>query len=219
MGAFRGTTRGEWCGAGWRAVLLTLRPLDNRTTDLREDEPFLNSVSALSTSVPLRLNRRTKSTWHPSRPYSPRITEPPATGHSTRTGFASRPLFAEGALTPDRSDDLLLPTRFSQLIDLPPRRSPHIIQVISWNDHGESHAIAPVLGAEPGSQAWTEGMPHEAFREMVRYFANIWRSGGKEVMQDEVKIWGWYRTHPAQLAAEEDGVGRPDHSDWVRQTS
>jgi glucan endo-1,3-alpha-glucosidase len=58
-------------------------------------------------------------------------------------------------------------------------------------------------------------MSHEAFREMVRYFADIWRSGGKEVLPDEVKIWGWYRTHPARAAAETDDVGRPDHSDWV----
>ena len=87
--------------------------------------------------------------------------------------------------------------------------------MISFNDHGESHSIAPVLGAEPGSQAWTKGMDHEAFREMVRYFADIWRDGGKEVEERELKIWGWYRTHPASATTETDSVGRPEHSEWV----
>lgn len=115
----------------------------------------------------------------------------------------------------DRSDDLLLPTRFSQLIDLPAHQSPQIIQIVSWNDHGESHAIAPVLGAEPGSEAWTRGMNHEAFREMVKYFANLWRYGGQEVDEGTVKMWSWYRLHTAGTIAKADEVGRPGHSDWV----
>jgi len=58
-------------------------------------------------------------------------------------------------------------------------------------------------------------MDHEAFREMIRYFARVWRDGAGEVVENEVKIWGWYRTHPAMLTAGTDDIGRPDRSDWV----
>ena len=119
-------------------------------------------------------------------------------------------------LIPDRSDDLLLPTRWQQLLELPPRHSPAIVQVISWNDHGESHAIAPVLGAQPGSEAWTDGMPHDAFREMTRYFARRWKGLAREV-EDEVVCWMWYRPHGRDMDAASDAVGKPDHAEWVSQ--
>lgn len=128
-----------------------------------------------------------------------------------------------GADLPVRSDDLLLPSRFQQLLDLPPERSPQIIQVISWNDGGESHSIAPPLGGQPGCSAWTDDMDHVAFREVVRYFADRWRSGdsGKgsdgadNVPADKVQVWAWYRTHPAKAIATNDPVGRPRNADWA----
>lgn len=64
-------------------------------------------------------------------------------------------------------------------------------------------------------------MDHEAFREMVRYFADLWRERGRggggveEVKEDEVRVWGWWRTHPALAVAEGDEVGMPSHADWV----
>jgi glucan endo-1,3-alpha-glucosidase len=105
--------------------------------------------------------------------------------------------------------------------------------VISWNDFGESHYIAPIRGAQPGSEAWTEGMEHEAFREMTRWFANRWRRGATSAHagqgtadgsaefdvdgenRDEVRVWGWWRTHPSDVVASDDPVGRPTHAEWV----
>lgn len=112
------------------------------------------------------------------------------------------------------SDKLLYPTRWTQLLSLEEEKRPDIIQVISWNDHGESHAIGPVLGAQPGSEAWTDGMDHEAFRSLTGYFIDKWR-GGDGVREGEMKIWMWYRTHPKDLVAEGDEVGRPDKADWA----
>jgi glucan endo-1,3-alpha-glucosidase len=100
-------------------------------------------------------------------------------------------------------------------MSLPADRAPEIIQVISWNDYGESHHIAPVLGAEPGSQAWTANLSHEAFRLMVRYFANRWRSDSVPEVDSRLIVWAWYRTHPASANASNDPVGRPAHAEWV----
>jgi hypothetical protein len=131
------------------------------------------------------------------------------------TGILSvRPDRLESILTPDRSDDLLYPSRWSKLLALPPSHSPDIIQIISWNDYGESHNIAPISGAQPGSEGWTNEMSHEAFREMTWYFIGRWRDNTPEV-GGAIRVWMWYRTHPARMVAGSDEVGSPEHSDWV----
>lgn len=113
-----------------------------------------------------------------------------------------------------RSDDLLYPSRWAEILALSDKRAPEIVQVISWNDFGESHNIAPVLGVEPGSEKWTAGMNHVAFREMTRYFAARWRDGAPET-EDEIVVWMWYRTHPKSMTATDDAVGKPENANWV----
>ena len=34
------------------------------------------------------------------------------------------------------------------------------VEIISWNDYGESHYIGPIEGAQPDSQGWTNGKDH-----------------------------------------------------------
>ena len=119
----------------------------------------------------------------------------------------------------DRSDDLLYPSRWGQLLGLPESRSPIIVEIVSWNDHGESHAIGPILGAQPGSEAWTNDMPHEAFREMTKYFIGRWRDNQKEVNGRELRVWMWYRTHAAGAQVTGDVIGRPGNANWVRKLS
>lgn len=117
-----------------------------------------------------------------------------------------------------RSDDLLFPTRWGQIMSMAGRHSPEMVQVISWNDYGESHYIGPVMGAEPGSQGWTRNMPHGVFLEMTNYYAGRWRDGRPEV-GNEIVVWMWYRTHPKDLKIKFDEIGRPEHADWVSWAS
>lgn len=35
-----------------------------------------------------------------------------------------------------------------------------IVQIVTWNDYGESHYVGPIKGAQPNSEAWTSGMDH-----------------------------------------------------------
>jgi hypothetical protein len=77
--------------------------------------------------------------------------------------------------------------RWNQILDR--TFDPEMVQIISWNDYGESHCaslllpvedlvadsdaatdIAPVTGAQPGSEEWTEGMNRDGWMEMTKWF-------------------------------------------------
>nr|XP_031864159.1 uncharacterized protein CI109_000069 [Kwoniella shandongensis]KAA5531231.1 hypothetical protein CI109_000069 [Kwoniella shandongensis] len=162
-------------------------PMGNHTTNLNEDQAFLDS----------------------DKPYMAAVSPLFFTHYGTEGQWAWNKNWIY------RSDDLLLPTRFLNFLSLPPSQSPSIVQIISWNDFGESHSIAPVRGAQPGSEAWTDDMDHEGFRWMVRYFAQRWRDGRTAQVSEEEKATAivWYRTQPKD-AKGEDSVDRPKNADW-----
>ncbi|KAK8858540.1 hypothetical protein IAR55_002767 [Kwoniella newhampshirensis] len=163
-------------------------PMGNQTTSLKEDQAFLDS----------------------DKPYMAAVSPLFFTHYGTEGRWAWNKNWIY------RSDDLLLPTRFLNLLALPRPQSPSIIQIISWNDFGECHSIAPVRGAQPGSEAWNEGMNHEGFRWMARYFAERWRDSRPEVGTDEgVTTVMWYRTQPKDMIGE-DSVARPNNADWAQ---
>lgn len=35
-----------------------------------------------------------------------------------------------------------------------------ILEIVTWNDFGESHYIGPIHGAQPNSEAWVDGFDH-----------------------------------------------------------
>lgn len=41
------------------------------------------------------------------------------------------------------------------------RDSVDIVEIVTWNDYGESHYIGPIKGAQPNSQAWVDGYDHQ----------------------------------------------------------
>lgn len=61
-------------------------------------------------------------------------------------------------------------------------------------------------------------MSHEAFREMTWYFIGRWRDHTPEV-GSAIRVWMWYRPHPANMVASNDEVGPPEHAEWVRSCS
>lgn len=75
----------------------------------------------------------------------------------------------------DASDENLYATRWEHLLAL----KPDMVQIISWNDFGESHYIGPVEGSQPGSESWTDGMDHAGWLELTAHFVARFKSGGK----------------------------------------
>ncbi|KAH6910280.1 glycoside hydrolase [Coprinopsis sp. MPI-PUGE-AT-0042] len=106
-----------------------------------------------------------------------------------------------------RGDDHLFVRRWEQLIGM--RDRVDIVQVISWNDYGESHYIGPIKGAQPNSQAWVNGYPHEAWLVLNSYFAAAFKKGVyPPVKKDQIFLWA--RPHPKNAVARE-GVPRPNN--------
>ena len=51
-----------------------------------------------------------------------------------------------------------------------------MVQVLTWNDYGESDYIGPIKGDQPNSQAWTDGMDHTgtSYLQLVKIFGLTW---------------------------------------------
>ncbi|KAJ7655358.1 glycoside hydrolase family 71 protein [Mycena rosella] len=117
-----------------------------------------------------------------------------------------------------RGDDWLFARRWEQLIEM--RARVDIVQVISWNDYGESHYICPtVRGAQPASHAWVDGFPHGAWLRLNSFFARAFKDGAyPPIQKDTIFLWG--RPHPRAAHAPE-AVPRPrnweltDNVFWV----
>lgn len=76
-------------------------------------------------------------------------------------------------------------------------------------DYGESHYLAPVRGAQPQSQGWVDGFPHDPWLVLNAYFARAFKEGSMPpIEQDQIFVWA--RPHPKDATAL-DPVSRPDY--------
>ncbi|KAG9315881.1 glycoside hydrolase family 71 protein [Chiua virens] len=105
------------------------------------------------------------------------------------------------------SDDHLYANRWEYLIGI--RNQVDIVQIVSWNDFGESHYIGPIEGAQPNSQAWVNGFNHTGWLNMTSYYATAFKTGTYPCISND-QIVMWSRPHPA-LASAPDPVGRPNN--------
>ncbi|KAF8517034.1 alpha-1,3-glucanase [Hysterangium stoloniferum] len=111
-----------------------------------------------------------------------------------------------------RSDDWLYNTRWEMLIDN--RRFIDIVQIISWNDYGESHYIGPIRKDQPNSHAWVDGFDHMGWLKMTRYYAMAFKCGVyPTVTRDELFIWA--RPHASAAVVPNATVPKPNHADWT----
>ncbi|KAH9927778.1 glycoside hydrolase [Fomitopsis serialis] len=107
-----------------------------------------------------------------------------------------------------RGDDWLFVRRWEQLIAM--RDQIDIVQIISYNDYGESHYVGPIKGAQPNSQAWVDGFPHEPWLHLAKYYARAFKEGVYPAIEADT-IYMWARPH-LKSAVTDDPVPRP--RDW-----
>ena len=107
-------------------------------------------------------------------------------------------------------DQHLLAKRWEAIISN--RDQYDIIQILSWNDYGESHYVGPIKGALPKSEAWTIGFNHTAFLDVHKFYAETFKTGKfPEITEDTLVMWS--RPHAALAAAPDDRVGPPRNFD------
>jgi len=111
-----------------------------------------------------------------------------------------------------RSDDHLYNTRWDMLIQH--RSQIDIVQIISWNDYGESHYIGPIGQDQPNSQAWVNGFDHTVWIAMTKYYADAWRNGAYPSITQN-KIYLSSRPHPKTASACCDSVSIPNNWQWT----
>ncbi|KAL2863498.1 glycosyl hydrolase family 71-domain-containing protein [Aspergillus lucknowensis] len=121
-----------------------------------------------------------------------------------------------------RGDDLWH-YRWQQVIDL----QPALVQILSWNDYGETHYIGPIheQGIPDGASRYVEGYPHDAWRTFLPYYIDAYRRRNamnreglshpsmatsyapKRPLLYEDKIVYWYRLNPSNSGSPDGTTG------------
>jgi len=104
----------------------------------------------------------------------------------------------------------LLAKRWEAIFDN--RDNYDLIQILTWNDYGESHYVGPINGALPKSEAWTLGFNHTAFLDVHKFYAEGFKTGKfPDITDDRLVIWS--RPHVAVAEVPGDPVGPPKNFD------
>jgi hypothetical protein len=92
-----------------------------------------------------------------------------------------------------RGDDMWF-QRWQQAISID--RKPDWIQIISWNDYGESHYIGRLddqqyeafdIGRAPYN--YVKDMPHDGWRETLPFYISMYKEGKATVTEERLVIW------------------------------
>jgi glucan endo-1,3-alpha-glucosidase len=98
--------------------------------------------------------------------------------------------------------------RWVQLLSI----RPHMIEIITWNDWGESHYIGTIdsnSGDLPsGSTNYVYGFPHTSFQAILPYFISYYKTGQAPKVSQDVVVY-WYRPFLKDSSASGDGLGQP----------
>ncbi|KAL5001730.1 glycoside hydrolase [Aspergillus recurvatus] len=109
--------------------------------------------------------------------------------------------------------DDLWHTRWRQVLEL----QPAYVEILTWNDYGESHYIGPVRDNATGAIAegapfdYVSGMEHDGWRSMLPYLVARYKSG-KDVGVEEEVLSVWYRLSPADACNPGKTSGNSENS-------
>ncbi|KAK0461733.1 glycoside hydrolase family 71 protein [Desarmillaria tabescens] len=110
-----------------------------------------------------------------------------------------------------RGDDWLIANRWEQLISM--RDQLTFVEMVTWNDYGESDYFGPFKGAQPDGTYWAENFPHTIFYDLSQYYITAFKTGSYPAITQDV-IYYWARPHPYAANANADSLGKPTGWDW-----
>ncbi|ORX98242.1 glycosyl hydrolase family 71-domain-containing protein [Clohesyomyces aquaticus] len=107
--------------------------------------------------------------------------------------------------------DLLWYNRWNEILEL----SPRFVEIITWNDYGESHYVGPLKSrhTDDGNSKWVNGMPHNGWLDMAKPFIKAYKAGDmspEKHIEEDMLVY-WYRPTLKTRISATDTVGeRPD---------
>ncbi|TEY86550.1 hypothetical protein BOTCAL_0006g00300 [Botryotinia calthae] len=87
--------------------------------------------------------------------------------------------------------DLLWFNRWNEILTL----GPQFIEIVTWNDYGESHYIGPLdsLHFDDGNSKWVNDMPHDGWLDMAKPYIAAYHAGdsspNKYITSDQLVYW------------------------------
>lgn len=113
--------------------------------------------------------------------------------------------------------DYLWSARWEQILSM----APQMVEIITWNDFGESHYIGPLhpenedvyAGGPTGAVKWTRGMPHDGLRDVAKAYIKAFKAGEKSVTVDADELVYYYRPSPKGATCS-DPVEKPNGFDF-----
>jgi hypothetical protein len=105
-----------------------------------------------------------------------------------------------------RGDDLWH-QRWEHVYDI----KPQFVQIVTWNDFGESHYVGPIYNAgipnEDNANAhwYVDNMPHDGWRALLPHYIATYKNDGVEPAVTTEKLQYWYRLYPA-AAGSANGI-------------
>lgn len=112
-----------------------------------------------------------------------------------------------------RSDDWLYCQRWEDLIAM--RDRVRQVEILTWNDYGESSHIGPIHGALPqNSGDWVNGLDHQGLNVLTQYYATAYKTGQYPAITKDTLI-AWTRPHSYNANASRDPVSKPTGYDWT----
>ncbi|KAL2829215.1 glycoside hydrolase [Aspergillus cavernicola] len=97
--------------------------------------------------------------------------------------------------------------RWQQMLEM----QPELIEIISWNDYGESHYIGPYSEnhSDDGSAQWTKDFPHDAWRIIAKPYIAAYKAGERTPTVESDQLVYWYRPTPKAVTCSKDPLGPP----------
>ncbi|KAJ6515281.1 glycoside hydrolase family 71 protein [Mycena sanguinolenta] len=107
--------------------------------------------------------------------------------------------------------DWLFQSRWEQALSL----QPQFVEILTWNDFGESHYIGPLhgdnspvyAGGPTGAELWVNGMPHDAWRDVAQAYIAAFKAGASAATTDELVYY--YRPTPKNAPCTDTVASQP----------
>ncbi|KAL2814367.1 glycosyl hydrolase family 71-domain-containing protein [Aspergillus cavernicola] len=116
-----------------------------------------------------------------------------------------------------RGDDLWY-TRWQQVLEV----QPEYVEILTWNDYGESHYIGPlreeargVFGQAGALFDYAEGMDHDGWRVLLPYLIGVYKGDIEEGEVEEEVLSVWYRLSPAGACGDGGTMGNTESQNQV----